>query len=173
MTRLQTRRRAYLLVHVVTILPIAALLLLVLGRLLLDSLYVQRVAAEHARIVAAGADLLRQLRADALATTRWSLRGDVLRLEAVLPGGQTPIEYRLARDHVARVAASSAERHWSAPRLRFVWQLETGGAGSVLWVELNESPPARKTAVLVKRFRASVFLPAQSATAVAATEVEP
>lgn len=167
------RKRAYLLVHVVTMLPIAALLLLVLGRLLLDSLYLQRVAAEHSRIVATGADLMRRLRADALATTRWSLSGEALRIDAFLPDGRTPIEYRFAQDHIVRVAASSGERHWSAPRLQFVWRVETGGTGSVLWIELNETPPARKTAALFKRFHASVFLPMHSARMVAAPEAEP
>jgi hypothetical protein len=153
------RVRAYLLVQVLLMLPLAGLLLVLLGTLAVDMLYVQRVAAEHANLAALSDHLARQLRADARACTRYTLAGDNLTLQVRTREGARSIVYTLNPQFIRRQGPDGADTAWEHHRLAFSWHIEDGPLADLLWLDLRELPPARKTAVLPRSYTTSFLLP--------------
>jgi hypothetical protein len=152
-------RRGFLLVHVILMLPLAALVLLILGQLMLDALYLQRVAIQHANIVAVGDSLTQQLRQDAWAARSYRRSEDSITLSTVGPDGARPITYTFEPADVRRTAPGGDERAWHCWRLRFDWRIESGPRGDVLVLEQLEAPPPRATAVLPRSFPTTFLLP--------------
>ena len=152
------RRSGYLLVHVIAVLPLAALLMLILGKLVIDTLYLQRVAAQHANIVAVGDSLARHLREDTWAALDYGLDGNAFALQTVSPAGRDSVTYTFDKETVRR-RTSDGDEAWACTRLRFEWQVESGPRGDVLWLALREIPPARATAVLPRSFTLTFLLP--------------
>jgi hypothetical protein len=161
MTRLR-RRRGFLLAQMLMMLPLAALLLFVLGKMTVEALRVQHLAAEHANIVAVGEDLLRQLRADARAALACSASGEGFVLDTCGPSGPQRVSYDFTPDQVRRSGAAGDERTWTRWRLSFGWRIEHGPRGDLLSVELRETPPAHVTIVLPRTFTATCLLPPAS-----------
>lgn len=172
MTPRRSRRPAFLLVHLITTLPLAALLLLVLGRVVLDAVHVQHVAAQHAGMTVVGDALLTQLRLDALGAA--SCRQDDAKLTLKLAGANSGsnVEYTFTPTAVWRAARGDV-RVWQARRLRFDWSTAWGPAGGVLTLDLVELPPPRKSAVLTHSYHATVVLPMPANGPVPTKELQP
>lgn len=158
MTSRHSRRPAFLLVQLVTTLPLAALLLLVLGRVVLDAVHVQNVAAQHANMTVVGDAMLTQLRLDALAAASCRKSDAKLTLRLAGANGGSNVEYTFTPTAVWRAARGDV-RVWQARRLRFDWSTTWGPAGGVLTLDLVEMPPPRKSAVLTHTYHATVVLP--------------
>ena len=173
MNRRRHPARGFMLVHVITTLPLAAMLLLLLGKLVLDALYVQRVASEHARIVDVSEGLARSLRQDALGATTWRLSDGLLRIETTTKSGPASVEYQLSTERIRRSTPGMADQSWAAPRLQFKWRVEDGPRGSVLWLDLSERAPARKVGVLTDSVVAGVLLPSRTRPLAALAEEAP
>ncbi len=155
----RARQRGYLLMHVLLMLPLAALLLLILGKLVIDTIYLQRVAAQHANLVAVADSLTRQLHQDAWATATYRRTGDSLTLQTVSPQGPVSVTYTFEPESVRRTAPDGDERTWHCTRLQFDWHVEGGPRGDVLWLDLRKVPPARATLVLPRSFATTFLLP--------------
>lgn len=158
-SRRSIRVRAYLLAQVLLMLPLAGVLLLLLGTLLVDMLYVQRVAAEHANLTAITDHLTRQLRADVCACTHYDLAGDDLTLHLLTRAGPQPVVYTLRPQLIRRRGPDGADSAWSYHRLAFTWHLDDGPLTDLLWLDFRELLPARKTAVLPRSYTTSFLLP--------------
>jgi hypothetical protein len=159
------RRRGFTLWAVIATMPLAALLLALLGKLVVDGIYLQRVATQHANLVATGDALTRQLRLDTWATVAWQRTEDTLTLQTVGPDGPATVTYTLGEDFVRRTASTEAEREWRCWRLRFGWRVETGPRGAVLWLELREALPPRATAVRPRTYTTTFLLPKRAMAA--------
>ncbi|MEW6251184.1 MAG: hypothetical protein AB1716_11090 [Planctomycetota bacterium] len=166
-------RPAFALVHMLAVLPIAALLLMLLGRLIIDAIYVQRLAAEHLEFVTLQDDLLTALRRDACAATGYVEDGDSLVLRTAGPRGPEIVTYTVEPQSARRTRPGETERIWQSRRLRFGWHIERGPRGHVLWLTLEQTPPARRTAVLPHSLTATVLLPAAGERLPAAAGVRP
>jgi hypothetical protein len=147
------------LTQVLLMLPLAGVLLTILGTLTVDILYMQRVAAQHANMAAIADNLVRQLRADTRAATSYARDGDRLDLEVLTRDGVQRVTYTVAGEYLQRRGPNGADTTWQYYRLEFAWRVEDGPRGDVLWLELRELPPPRKTAVLPRSFTTSFLLP--------------
>ncbi len=164
------RKHAVILVQLLLMLPIAALLLLVLGRLIVDAIYIQRVAAQHTDLVAVEEDLLRSLQRDAWAATAYQRTADTLLLQTVTSAGVAQVSYTFAPALVQRSLPAGPERYWRAARLNFAWRIEPGPRADVLWLNLHELPAPRQSPAIPRDYTATVLLPhAESVTGPAAT----
>jgi hypothetical protein len=158
--------------HVLATLPLAALLLLILGKLFVDTIYLQAVAAQHANLVAVADSLTRQLRQDAWATATYRQTGNGLALQTVGAAGSVPVIYTFEPELVRRTALDGDERVWRCRRLQFDWHVEGGPRGDVLWLDLREIRPARATAVLPRSYAVTFLLPPGGELGSGATEAK-
>lgn len=159
MTCFPRRRHAYVLAELLTVLALSLLLASVLGKLALDAVYLQRVAAEHAHIVATTDSLTRQLRNDALGTIAYTYDTTAIHLDLVDEAGRASVTYVVQPDSVRRLAPHGDERVWSAWRLGFAWRIEPGPRGDVLHIEFQEQPPPRASEVLTRSSSTAIGLP--------------
>lgn len=159
MRRSAPKRRAYALIELLTFTALSLLLLSVLGKMVVDVIYLQRVAAQHANLVATVDSLTRQLRDDALRTVAYARDANGVSLDLVDETDLSHVTYRVQPDSVYRLTPTGDERVWSALRLGFAWHIEPGPRGDVLHLEFQEQPPPRASVVLTRSSATAIGLP--------------
>lgn len=153
------RRRAVSLVELLAVFLLAGPLLLVLGRVVVDALYVQRLAAQHADQVAVMDSLSRRLRQDALACAAWNWDADRLTLVMEAEAGPAEVVYTLEPGRIARRRPDGQQHEWRSRRLGFAWRLDSGPGGALLVIEFVQERPPRASRVLPRTFAVSLLLP--------------
>jgi len=151
------KRRALLLVEGLIMLAAAALLVLVLSKLLVDALRVQRSAAEHAQRTAVMDSMLRYLRRDLRAASAYEWDGRTLSLRS--PGWGGRVEYELTTERAVRRDCGTETGAWAAERLALAFEVEHGPAGDMLYAAWIELPPPRRTELPEREFAVSLTLP--------------
>lgn len=163
MTRPAARLRGFMLVEIIGVLVLGLALAGILGKLVIDAVYLQRIAAEHANRVAVMDSLTRSLRQDALATVAYEMKASRLTLKTVTADGPADVVYALEPGLLRRILSGTEDRVWRSLRLRFAWRREQGPRGDVLLLDLIETPPARASAHPRRTYTAAFGLPATGA----------
>lgn len=147
MTRGRPQNRGFTLVELIIVIAAVGGTLFVLGKLLLDGIYLQRVAAQHANQVAVTDALTKRLRADALgaAACAWEdgPSGPTLLLHTYAEGRLSPVQWTFEPNRVIRRDAGREAGLFDAERLGFAARCETTAGSSVLALDLLVAPPAR------------------------------
>lgn len=163
MTAGRSTRRGFLLLELVIVVVLAAGVLWILSKLLIDGLYLQRIAGQHVARVGVVDALTRRIRTDALSAIGYGWR--VAEREATLvlsgrAGGSTSeVRYVFEPDRVVRSERSGESVTWQRERLRFAARTERGPQADILYVDFIELPPPRATVLPDRRFSVSVLLP--------------
>lgn len=163
MIRPAARLRGFMLVEIIGVLALGLALAGILGKLVIDAIYLQRIAAEHANRVAVMDSLTRSLRRDALAAVAYEWDASRLNLRTVTGDGPADVVYTLEPEGVQRILGSREDRVWRSLRLRFAWGREQGPRGDVLLLDLIETPPARAAALPGRTYTVPFGLPASAA----------
>jgi prepilin-type N-terminal cleavage/methylation domain-containing protein len=147
MTTTARRNQAFTLVEVVIAIAVVTIILAVLGKFLIDGMYLQRVATQRADRTAIIDALMRRLNADALGATRYDWvdgpSGPTLTLKTVGDGSVRDVRYVFERDRVIRYEAGRESGVFGADRLQFDARLDFGYRWDTLVVDLMVAPPAR------------------------------
>jgi hypothetical protein len=159
MTQTTLTRRAFLLVELMAVLAIGALLLGVLGKMVVDMIYLQRIATQHADRVAMMDALTRRIRTDTLASVNYEWREHALVLRTLGSAGLTTVTYRFDPATIERQATGEAPTAWRSRRLEFAQRIERGPRGDVLTLDFIESPPPRATSLPNRKFPVAFLLP--------------
>ena len=166
--KLSFRRRGFTLLELIFMLTAAALVLLVIDKLFLDGLYLQRVAAERENRAAIVTSLVERLRTDALGATAysWKLEGDGGTLVLTTPGTETAptIEWIFRNDEIRRRANGCDAGAFAAERLSFEAALEPGDRADLLVLELIVAPPEQSHLTKPQTSAVRVLLPERTQT---------
>lgn len=146
--------RGFALVELMVVLAAGVLLLGICARLFWNSLYVHRLAAQHADRVAVVEHLNRQLLADIGASDDAEFSDNRLTLRR----GEVEVIYEFSSPRVVRTVTGVINESWSAARLTF--SASTADAdGRLLTVDCVESPPPRATRLGLRTDRLAFALP--------------
>jgi len=171
------RAPGYLLIELLIVVGLGAGLIWILGELLLDGLYLQRLAGQHHTRVVAMATLTRQLRGDALCATDYQWHADAegftLLMTCSRDEGARSVRYAIGPDRVTRRAEGTVSHTWQAKRLRFMARVDPGSTADVLMVSFTELPPSRSPNLPPRRLSTSVLLPLVSGGQKPAAEKRP
>lgn len=157
------RRHGYLLVELLLVIAIAAILLTIMGKLILDAIYLQRIATQHLHRMAQIEQAVETMRRDACAAlaSGWETDGESARLTLVNetdPARET-IEYRIEAARISRWERGRQSHAWEAPRLTFRGGFETGATHGLFVLTCEERPPPRATTLPLRTFEISVLTP--------------
>ena len=133
MSRPRRQVRAVMLLELMLAIAVAMVVIAVLGKLLLDGIYLQRIAWERASRVAIADALTDRLRADALGTIShtWgrNASGLTLRLQGCADGSPQRVQWVFGQDEVLRSVDGREAGSFSAERLSFSTQVERPSRG--------------------------------------------
>lgn len=157
--------RGMMLVQLMLVLVLASLVMWMLGKILIDSAYLQHVAAQHADRARTTAALTRQLRRDANSATgaRWIPAEDasMLEMHTYVNGRAVGVRYIISSTSVRRERAGVQTHLWQTPRLAFDAGVRRGPHGALLHLSILEQPPPRPAHLPNRRLELTVMLPAQ------------
>ena len=161
-TRPQIRRGIFL-VELVVVIILGAGMMWVLGKLLLDGLYLQRLAGQHEARASSMVTLTQRLRDDALAATsyRWEAGdpGGMLVINRCVDGVSSLVRYAVLSDRVSRSNDGGESDAWQAERLCFAARVESGPCADIFQVDFVELPPPRAPMLSPRQSSVSVLLP--------------
>jgi hypothetical protein len=163
MTRRPNHRRGVFLSELVVALGLAALLVFLLGRLFVDSIYLQRIATQHTNRAAVIDDFARQVTKDARSATTADFTDGVLELSLRTPAGPATVHYTFEPEAARRTGPLGTESVWRSIRLRFDTTVERGPDANLLQVTFTELAPPRRSALLPRSFSQTFLLPAEGA----------
>jgi type II secretory pathway pseudopilin PulG len=147
MSRPRRPIRAFTLLELLLAIAVSMLILAVLGKLLLDGIYLQRLAWERTTRSAVSGALIQRLRADALGaaahTCEERTSGLTLDLLTCIDGQPQQVRWVFERDDVLRRADGCDAGSFCAERLQFAAHVEPQARGDLLVLDLTVSPPAR------------------------------
>jgi len=145
--RTACRRPAYLLVELVIAIGVVSLVVAVLGKLLTDGIYLQRVAGQHANHLALISALRGRLHTDALGAVAysWDERpdGPALSLVTFADGQEEHVRWTFLREAAMRCVDGRDAGGFAAERLEFSARVEPGARCDTLVAELIIPPAAR------------------------------
>lgn len=154
-TRTPTRSpRAFLMVELLSGLVAGLLLIGICSYLFADSLYLQRIAAQHADRVAVVEHLSRELRDDVAAAGDWRFSDSRLELQCA----DATVTYDVSPTLVRRSVDGKQTHTWSATRLTFDARLQTEVRGNLFTLDFAETPPTKATRLSVRTDRLSFNL---------------
>ena len=163
MTRRFYTNRGLMLTQLMLVLVLASLVVWMLGKILIDSAYLQHVAAQHADRARTTAALTRQLRRDAstAADARWLRIEDAAVLEMTTYGNgrDVGVRYTITNTSVRRERSGVQTHVWQTPRLAFDAVVQRGPHGVVLQLSILEQPPPRPAHQPNRRLELTVMLP--------------
>jgi type II secretory pathway pseudopilin PulG len=169
-------QRAWVLLELVLTLALVGVIVFVLGKLVLDGIYLQRIAGEYANRLAVTAALTERLRADALGAVAYTwtenTAGPMLMLSTYADGSHRQVLWVFRSDDVRRIAEGRDVGGFSAERLQFSARIEPGEKSDRLVLELIVPPPARAWRKSPHLSTVYVLLP-REALAAANTRQEP
>ncbi len=147
MIRPRRQIRAFTLLELLIAIAVAMLIIAVLGKLLLDGIYLQRIAWERSTRMAIAGALTDRLRADAMGAVAHSWEedaaGTTLSLLTCADGARRQVQWVFGQDNVVRRVDGREAGSFHAERLRFSAQLERYERADLLVLDLIVSPPAR------------------------------
>ena len=147
MIRPRRQIRAFTLLELIFAIAVAMLIVAVLGKLLLDGIYLQRIAWERSSRVAIAGALTDRLRADALGaiahTWEEDATGATLSLFTCADGARRQVQWVFGSDDVLRRVDGREAGSFRAERLGFSAQIERKEQADLLMLDLIVSPPAR------------------------------
>ncbi len=154
---------AYVLLELMFTLALVTVIVFVLGKLVLDGIYLQRIAGEHANRCAVTAALTERLRADALGAIAYTWTEDAagltLMLSTYADGSHRQVRWVFRRDEALRIAGGRDAGGFSAERLQFSARIEADEQFDTLAVEFVVPPPARALRKSPRVFSEHVLLP--------------
>lgn len=150
--------RAFTLAEFLITLLVASGVVFLLGKLTLDSIYIQRVAIQHTARIASIDALVRQLHDDARHAITYQFGDDALVLQTHSPDHLLEIRYELAEDLVRR-SVNGTDTSWSARRLAFAWKIEPGPRADLLHMTFVELPPPKYTGLEARDYTVPIALP--------------
>jgi len=156
------RRSGFVLIELLAVILLGVIVISIAGKLLVDSLYLLRIAGDHADRVAVMDTLEQHLREDTLSADSYDWDGAALRLSERINGEDTLVSYFVEADHVLRTSSRSAALTWSAARLQIAARVEHGPRLDSLLLEFVERPPKRATGSPNREFTVSILLPASA-----------
>ena len=159
MTHASLTRRGFLLVELMAVLAIGALLLGILGKMVVDMIYLQGVATQHADRMAVMDGLTRRIRSDTRAAVNSEWREHTLTLRTLGSAGLTNVTYTFELGTVGRQATGEAATEWQSRRLEFAHRIERGPRGDVLMLDFIELPPPRATSLPNRKYPVTFLLP--------------
>jgi len=161
--------RAFTLIELMAALSAAAIILSVLGKLLVDGIYLQRIAGERLDRLAVVDTMIERLRADALgaAANAWdpNAPSPTLTLLACDGARREHIEWIFRGGNVIRRVDAHETDGFRASRVRFAARIDRGDRFDVLVVTMTVQPPARAHSRPPREFSEPVLLPGGTASA--------
>jgi len=158
--------RAFTLVELLIVVSAVAGTLFVLGKLLVDGIYLQRTAAEHANRVAVTQALTRRLRADALGATARAWGEDAsglsLKLVTYADGAPHQAHWAFERERAVRRVDGCEAGLFFAERLQFSAHITQRARSDVLVLDLIVTPPARAWSRSPRTHSEYVLIPRES-----------
>lgn len=178
MIRPRPQTRAFMLLELMFAISVASIIFFALGKLLLDGIYLQRIAAQRANRLAVTQALTERLRADALGAVAyaWNEResASTLKLHTYADGSHRQVDWVFRGDQVVRRADDRDAGGFRTERLRFYAQIERNTHADILALELIVCPPARSRHSSPRSSSERVLLPREEyAPTRAAWEQEP
>lgn len=158
------RRRAFMLVELLSVLIPATILLGLMAVLIADFITLQRLAGEHAARMTVADSLCARMRAD-IASARhadWTTAEDGSGTLSLSSPAEARIAYRIESNRVTRSVADVEDSVWSAARLQFACNCLSGSSGRLLRLALDELPPPRNSLLPSRRFATTFVLPTGS-----------
>lgn len=155
-----SQRRAFVLIELLSFVILASMLLTVIWKLMVDSVYVQRMAAQYAHRTGAMDAMLRTLRSDTIQAGAYCWDGATLTLTEIADEPGTVV-FKFVSGRARRLSGGAETCVWQAPRLRFEARVLQGEVGDVLEVIFIEDPPPRPSRVALRTHAASVCLPSR------------
>lgn len=150
--------RGIFLVEQMALLAAGLLLLMICGRLFWNTLYVHRLAAQHADRIAVVDHFNRQLQSD-IAASEFAFFSDD-RLTLCRPEGE--FAYHFSESRVDRLVKGVIHESWFAARLRFSPSLP-GPRGNLLVIDCIEDAPPKATRLKPRIDRLAYALPGETA----------
>ena len=173
-----TRRdRAFTLLEVLLAATTLVVVVFLLGKLFVDGLYLQRVAADRSDRDAAIAALVDQLRYDALGASKYSWidgeESDMLTLSTYADGAPRVVRYEIAPKLIRRFEGGNETGAFAAHRLEFAASASPGRYADVLDLELTPPPPPRAYHSAPRVVTESIVLPGASGVATHKEDEQP
>jgi type II secretory pathway pseudopilin PulG len=178
MSRSRCPLRAFILVELLVAIAVSMVIIAVLGKLLLDGMYLQRIAWERTSRNAVADALADRLRADALGAAGHNWIADdcglTLNLLTCAAGSPQNVEWRFAPESVVRRVEHREAGSFEAERLRFAARIEPNERADLLLLDLIVSPPERARYARPRIWSQCVFLPRPPAAPVTSpSELQP
>jgi type II secretory pathway pseudopilin PulG len=163
MSRSRRHVRAFTLVELMFVISAASIALFVLGKLLIDGIYLQRIAGERANRLAVLESMVETLRADALVASGYTLteneNGPTLALRTYAEGSYRRVEWAFQGDHVLRRVDGREAGRFAAPRVCLAARLEHGARFDILALQTTVSPPPRSSRKSPRTYAERLLLP--------------
>jgi type II secretory pathway component PulJ len=173
MSAMIRRTRAFTLVELMLAIPIMLIVMFVLGKLVIDGIYLQRIATQQANRQTVITALMNRLRADALgaAVYEWSETGGrTLTLSTSASGAPRRVCWTFGKDDVRRTEDGRDAGSFAAERLHFDPSIENGSRSDVLTLDLAVDPPSRAHQRKPLVFSEKVLLPPRGAAGATAEQ---
>jgi type II secretory pathway pseudopilin PulG len=158
--------RAFTLLELMVTIAVAMVIIAVLGKLLLDGIYLQRIAWERANRLAISGALTDRLHADALGAVAQVCEADdptlTLKLLTYADSTSQHVQWVFRPDEVLRRVDGREAESFRAERLRFSAHVEEGARADLLVLDLIVSPPARSWRRPPRTSTEHVLLPRQT-----------
>jgi hypothetical protein len=158
------RRRAIMLVELLSVLIPAAILLGLLAMMTVDFIKLQQLAGQHAGRMTLADSLCARMRTDIVSAGRadWTTTEDGTGILSLHSPDEPGITYRIESERVTRSVAGVEDNVWSAARLQFECSCLSGRAGRLLRLTLEELPPPGRSVLPSRRFVTTFVLPVES-----------
>lgn len=150
-------RHGFLLCELLLVIMLSMLITGISWKLIVDAMYLQRVAGQSADRTAVMDSLARVLQRDAASARDTSWEGGSLTLSLADHAGQ--VVYDIGPSSIRRRQGDVETSVWSAARLSFEPRIEHGSRSDLLLIDFVEQPPPRATVLGVRRQVLSILLP--------------
>jgi hypothetical protein len=151
------QRSAFMLGEMLTVLVIGIIVGGVMAKLVIDAIYLQRVAGQRLDRAAVRAALSARLRQDAAVATAYSWDGRSLRLTN--SAGGSIVDYEIADDEITRRSEGAQTHGWRATRLRFAADLKRGQRRDLFCLACDDQPPPRAIGLPQRAFTFTFVMP--------------
>ena len=170
MNRLRRQPRSFTLLGALFAISASAIILSVLGKLLLDGMYLQRIAAERSNRLAVMDSLTERLRADALGATAYAWdEGEstqTLKLCPCADGAQHHVDWIFEGGDVLRRVDGCEAGGFHATRVGLTARVERSARCDVLILDVTVFPPTHSRSPEPRNYAQCVLLPRQMDTSV-------
>ena len=140
-------RRGFTLVEMLFAVSALLIMMLVLSKMLVDGIYMQRIAGERVNRGATVAAITQRLRADAIGAVDYKMtaqgNADLLTLSTYLDGMRREVQWIFQVENVLRLVDGHELDGYANERLLVSVALEPGTLHDILELKLTVVPPSR------------------------------